>query len=48
MSAVALLVSLAKVHIPHQRSGGVPFLALACLGVVYGDIGTSPLYALRE
>lgn len=23
-------------------------LMLACLGVVYGDIGTSPLYALRE
>jgi KUP system potassium uptake protein len=24
------------------------FLALAALGVVYGDIGTSPLYAMRE
>src|SRR5438034_1311473 len=23
-------------------------LALAALGVVYGDIGTSPLYAIRE
>ena len=23
-------------------------LALSALGVVYGDIGTSPLYALRE
>ena len=23
-------------------------LALGALGVVYGDIGTSPLYALRE
>ncbi|MDX9730727.1 MAG: KUP/HAK/KT family potassium transporter, partial [Bdellovibrionales bacterium] len=23
-------------------------LALAALGIVYGDIGTSPLYALRE
>ena len=23
-------------------------LVMACLGVVYGDIGTSPLYALRE
>ena len=23
-------------------------LVLGCLGVVYGDIGTSPLYALRE
>lgn len=26
----------------------LPFLILAALGVVYGDIGTSPLYALRE
>lgn len=25
-----------------------PVLALAVLGVVYGDIGTSPIYALRE
>lgn len=25
-----------------------PVLALAALGVVYGDIGTSPLYAVRE
>jgi KUP system potassium uptake protein len=23
-------------------------LTLACIGVVYGDIGTSPLYAMRE
>lgn len=29
----------------HSTSAG---LALAALGVVYGDIGTSPLYALRE
>jgi KUP system potassium uptake protein len=31
---------------PHSRS--FPVLALAVLGVVYGDIGTSPIYALRE
>ena len=30
---------------PHPWRGA---LALAALGVVYGDIGTSPLYALRE
>jgi KUP system potassium uptake protein len=36
-------------HTP-ARSGtaSAAFLALAALGVVYGDIGTSPLYALRE
>ncbi|MFA6968874.1 potassium transporter Kup [Bosea sp. (in: a-proteobacteria)] len=28
--------------------GGYATLALGALGVVYGDIGTSPLYALRE
>jgi KUP system potassium uptake protein len=31
---------------PHGRY--LATLALAALGVVYGDIGTSPLYALRE
>jgi KUP system potassium uptake protein len=35
---------------PHAQSGSRYFLTLAlgALGVVYGDIGTSPLYALRE
>jgi KUP system potassium uptake protein len=33
-----------------DQHGGKPFLllSLVALGVVYGDIGTSPLYALRE
>ena len=31
---------------PHSKS--FPVLAVAVLGVVYGDIGTSPIYALRE
>ncbi len=31
----------------HPRTGTLP-LALTALGIVYGDIGTSPLYALRE
>jgi len=30
------------------KSQPFPVLALAVLGVVYGDIGTSPIYALRE
>ncbi|HEX6729412.1 MAG TPA: KUP/HAK/KT family potassium transporter, partial [Pyrinomonadaceae bacterium] len=33
-------------HAPHGRYLFV--LSLAALGVVYGDIGTSPLYAIRE
>ncbi len=32
----------------HHGSGALAPLALAALGVVYGDIGTSPLYALKE
>lgn len=31
-----------------HHGGGIYLLALAALGVVYGDIGTSPLYALKE
>ena len=32
-----------------QSSGGLqPALAVAALGVVFGDIGTSPLYTLKE
>ena len=31
-----------------QPSSRLAFLTLASLGVVFGDIGTSPLYALRE
>jgi KUP system potassium uptake protein len=38
-------VSSVRAHGPAQ--GGVK-LALAALGVVYGDIGTSPLYAIKE
>jgi KUP system potassium uptake protein len=33
---------------PGRRGGYLITLALAALGVVYGDIGTSPLYAIRE
>ena len=32
----------------HGRSGGLAALSLGALGIVYGDIGTSPLYAFRE
>jgi KUP system potassium uptake protein len=37
---------------PHSRDrargSASPVVALAALGIVYGDIGTSPLYAIRE
>ena len=32
----------------HGHAAGLGTLSLAALGVVYGDIGTSPLYAMRE
>jgi KUP system potassium uptake protein len=32
----------------HARSTPLALLALGALGIVYGDIGTSPLYSLRE
>ncbi|MGH9024140.1 MAG: potassium transporter Kup [Acidimicrobiia bacterium] len=32
-------------HVPQSR---LPLLALGALGIVFGDIGTSPLYAFRE
>jgi KUP system potassium uptake protein len=36
-------------HAPaHPRGAALRKLTLAAVGVVYGDIGTSPLYALRE
>jgi KUP system potassium uptake protein len=39
-----------NLDIPVQARAGRPIfmLSMAALGVVYGDIGTSPLYALRE
>jgi len=34
-------------HGPSRRQLGLAVLALGALGVVFGDIGTSPLYALQ-
>ena len=31
-----------------QSASALAALTLAAIGVVYGDIGTSPLYALKE
>src|SRR5436190_1407008 len=37
-----------SISAPTHVQGSLLVLALGALGVVYGDIGTSPLYALRE
>ena len=31
-----------------HKKGSVAALVMAAIGVVFGDIGTSPLYALKE
>src|SRR5712675_1477097 len=36
------------IHSPTASQSGLLALSLGSLGVVYGDIGTSPLYAFRE
>jgi KUP system potassium uptake protein len=43
----ALRAQLGGTHQPHARDGLLK-LALGAIGVVYGDIGTSPLYAMKE
>lgn len=36
------------IHGTAKGAGSTPKLALGALGIVFGDIGTSPLYALKE
>lgn len=40
--------ALERAPVVQPNSKSFPVLAIALLGVVYGDIGTSPIYALRE
>ena len=35
-------------HTAHGRDAGIIKLAVGAIGIVFGDIGTSPLYAFRE
>lgn len=37
-----------EIKADHRNRGSLPALTLAAIGVVFGDIGTSPLYALKE
>jgi KUP system potassium uptake protein len=46
LSTTPPVVTTAPAHnAPRER---LPVLMLGAIGVVYGDIGTSPLYALKE
>ena len=40
-------MTLAENRSAHAPAGSLGALALGALGVVYGDIGTSPLYTLK-
>ena len=40
--------SSTTLHASHQPQGSLRMLMLGAIGVVFGDIGTSPLYTLRE
>ncbi|MFL5207291.1 MAG: KUP/HAK/KT family potassium transporter, partial [Microvirga sp.] len=43
------MATLADAHTDNARAGSAARpVVLGALGVVFGDIGTSPLYALRE
>src|SRR4051812_12760556 len=42
------LQTVAAGHVPSLHKSKVGLAALGALGIVYGDIGTSPLYALKE
>jgi len=47
--SAAYALPVPKPHVdPNPKGKRLAVLALTALGVVYGDIGTSPLYALRE
>jgi KUP system potassium uptake protein len=41
------VTTIARNGIAHAAHGAWPAAALACMGVVFGDIGTSPLYTLN-
>jgi KUP system potassium uptake protein len=48
-TAPATKISAAPVSTPHAHASGKKWpLVVGAIGVVFGDIGTSPLYALKE
>ncbi len=42
------VMSSRNIIVERNSGNSAPFLALAALGVIYGDIGTSPLYTIKE
>src|SRR5580765_3612213 len=48
MATLAPTVSTSSAVSPQTHKHSLPALMLGAVGVVYGDIGTSPLYAMKE
>src|SRR3954463_7174723 len=48
MATVATRIDAPDVAAPDSHGNSLPTLMLGAIGVVYGDIGTSPLYAMKE
>ena len=48
MNTTSPTLPLAATSAADRRAPGTASLALLALGIVYGDIGTSPLYAVKE
>ncbi len=46
--SVTSAVVLGNTKAVQSSRKGLPLLAIAALGVIYGDIGTSPLYTIKE
>ena len=46
--SAASLAAQAEERASHAPRGGLAALSIGSLGVVYGDIGTSPLYAVDQ
>ena len=47
-SGGAVATSDAEAHAPGHAQGNLAKLAIGAIGIVFGDIGTSPIYAFRE
>jgi KUP system potassium uptake protein len=48
MATAAHTIGASGVATPESHKHSLPALMLGAIGVVYGDIGTSPLYAMKE
>ena len=48
MATLSKSAPAATYRTAHPPKDGLPALMLGAIGVVYGDIGTSPLYAMKE